>query len=248
MKKTTVWHILFVAAMGLFVGSCSNSPKSHAPAEEDHEHGESEEVELSEAQIKAVDIQVGEMAHVSLGVTLKANGELAVNPQDEALIAPLTSGLVKRIMVKEGEHVTKGRAVAYVENLEVLNLQQDYLAAKEEERLASQELERQQALAKEGAGIKKNLQQAIATARTASSKVSILGRQLSLYGISPSAVDGGSLVTEVPVVSPISGTVSEIMCSTGGFADLQAPLMKIVNNAAIYCRLNIFEKNIPDVT
>ena len=248
MKKTTVWHILFVAAMGLFVGSCSNSPKSHAPAEEDHKHGESEEVELSEAQIKAVDIQIGEMALVSLGVTLKANGELAVNPQDEALIAPLTSGLVKRIMVKEGEHVTKGRAVAYVENLEVLNLQQDYLAAKEEERLANQELERQQALAKEGAGIKKNLQQAIATARTVSSKVSMLGRQLSLYGISPSAVDGGSLVTEVPVVSPISGTVSKIMCSTGGFADLQAPLMKIVNNAAIYCRLNIFEKNIPDVT
>ena len=38
------------------------------------------------------------------------------------------------------------------------------------------------------------------------------------------------------------------MCSTGSFADLQAPLMKVVNNAAIYCRLNIFEKNIPDVT
>ena len=248
MKKTAAWHILFIAAMGLFVGSCSNSAASQAPAEEDHEHGESEEVELSEAQIKAVDIQMGEIAHVSLGVTLKANGELAVNPQDEALVAPLTPGLVKRIMVKEGEHVTKGRAEAYVENFEVLNLQQDYLEAREEEKLASQELERQQALAKEGAGIKKNLQQAIATARTASSKVSMLGRQLSLYGISPSAVDGGRLATEIPVASPIAGTVTEIMCSTGSFADLQAPLMKVVNNAAIYCRLNIFEKNIPDVT
>ena len=246
MKKT-IWHILFVAATGLFVGSCANSSTSHTPAEESHEYGENEEVELSEAQIKAVDIQMGEMAHVNLGVTLKANGELAVNPQDEALIAPLASGLVKRIMVKEGEYVAKGRVVAYVENLEMLSLQQDYLTAKEDEKLANQELERQQALAKEGAGIKKNLQQAIAAARIATSKVSMLGRQLSLYGISLSAVDGGGLITEVPVISPISGTVTEIMCSTGGFADLQVPLMKVVNNAAIYCRLNIFEKNISDV-
>ena len=246
MKKT-IWHILFVAATGLFVGSCANSSTSHTPAEESHEYGENEEVELSETQIKAVDIQMGEMAHVNLGVTLKANGELAVNPQDEALIAPLASGLVKRIMVKEGEYVAKGRVVAYVENLEMLSLQQDYLTAKEDEKSASQELERQQALAKEGAGIKKNLQQAIAAARIATSKVSMLGRQLSLYGISLSAVDGGGLITEVPVISPISGTVTEIMCSTGGFADLQVPLMKVVNNAAIYCRLNIFEKNISDV-
>ena len=246
MKKT-IWHVLFVAATGLFVGSCANSSTSHTPAEESHEYGENEEVELSEAQIKAVDIQMGEMAHVNLGVTLKANGELAVNPQDEALIAPLASGLVKRIMVKEGEYVAKGRVVAYVENLEMLSLQQDYLTAKEDEKSANQELERQQALAKEGAGIKKNLQQAIAAARIATSKVSMLGRQLSLYGISLSAVDGGGLITEVPVISPISGTVTEIMCSTGGFADLQVPLMKVVNNAAIYCRLNIFEKNISDV-
>lgn len=246
MKKP-IWHILFVAATGLFVGSCANSSTSHTPAEESHEYGENEEVELSETQIKAVDIQMGEMAHVNLGVTLKANGELAVNPQDEALIAPLASGLVKRIMVKEGEYVAKGRVVAYVENLEMLSLQQDYLTAKEDEKSANQELERQQALAKEGAGIKKNLQQAIAAARIATSKVSMLGRQLSLYGISLSAVDGGGLITEVPVISPISGTVTEIMCSTGGFADLQVPLMKVVNNAAIYCRLNIFEKNISDV-
>ena len=247
MKKITVWRILLVAAMGLLVGSCSNPAASHASAEEDHEHKESGEVELSEAQIKAVDIQMGEMVHISLGVTLKANGELAVNPQDEALVAPLTQSLVKRIMVKEGEYVMKGRVVAYVENFEVLNVQQDYLVAKEDEKLANQELERQQALAKEGAGVKKNHQQAIAAARIASSKVSALGRQLSLYGINPSMVDGNRLMTEVPVVSPISGVVAEIMCPTGGFADLQVPLMKVVNNAAIYCRLNIFERNIPDI-
>ena len=243
MKKAL--YFFFVAVAGL-CGGCSNAA-SHAPEEEGHEHGESEEIELSDAQIKAVDIQTGEIALVSLGITLKANGELAVNPQDEALIAPLTAGLVKRIAVKEGEKVAKGRVVAYVENLEAVSLQQDYLIAKEEEAFARQELERQQALAKEGAGVKKNLQQATANAQMATTKVAMLSRQLSLYGINSSEVHGGRFVTEVPVVSPIAGTVTEVMCSTGSFADSQAPLMKVVNNAAVYCKLNIFEKSLSDI-
>lgn len=245
MKQT--FYILCAVLWALFVGSCSHSSPSQVAEAEEHEHGKSEEVELSEAQLKAVDIQVGELSLVNLGATLKANGELAVNPQDEALVAPLASGLVKRIMVKEGDHVAKGQTVAYVENLEVVNLQQDYLVAQEEAALANQELERQQALAKEGAGIRKNLQQATTNAQIAATKVAMLSRQLALYGIHPAKIDKSRLATEVPIVSPIAGVVANIQCSTGGFADLQVPLMKIVNNAAIYCKLNVFEKNVSDI-
>ena len=245
MKK--VLYIFSMALVGLFGAGCSDASSPRAEAEEAHEHGESEEVELSETQMKAVDIQVGECSLVSLGAMLKANGELAVNPQDEALIAPLSGGLVKRIVVKEGDRVSAGGTVAYVENMDAIGLQQEYLAAKEEETLANLELERQNALAKEGAGIRKNLQQAAADAQIASSKVAMLSRQLSMYGISPSEVAGGRLKTEVPVVSPIAGTVAKLMCSTGSFADSQTPLMKVVNQTAVYCRLNIFEKDMSGV-
>ena len=237
------FHIIFMAA-SLSAAACSVSPAAHDAEEEEHAH---EEIELSEEQMKTVDIQTGGLSRIQMGATLKANGELAVDPQDEASVTPLTAGVVKRIVVREGEKVAKGRAVAYVENLDVVGLQQDYLVAREEETLANQELARQEALAREGAGIRRNHQQAVANARIASTKVSALSRQLALYGISARDVDGGRLVTEVPVVSPIAGTVSQITVTTGSYADLQAPLMKIVNNGAVYGRLNIFEKNIADV-
>ena len=243
MRK--ILYSIFIYIIGLLGGSCSNPTTSHISTEEEHK---SEEIKLTAAQIKAVDIQIGEISLVSLGVTLKANGELVVNPQDEALIAPLASGLVKRILVKEGDRVAKGSVVAYVENFEVVGLQQDYLVAKEEEMLANQELERQKALAKEGAGIKKNLQQAVTNAQIASTKTAMLSRQLTLYGINPSTVGKGHLMTEMPLTSPISGIVTEINCTMGSYADLQAPLMKVVNNAAIYCRLNIFEKDMAAVS
>ena len=237
-------YTLLVAAVGLLVGGCSGQAASHGHEENEGGH---EEVELTETQMKAVDIQLGELAAVSLGVTLKANGELAVNPQDEAVVAPQSAGLVKRIVVQEGQSVTKGQVVAYVENQEVVQLQQDYLVAKEEETLANQELERQQALADAGAGIRKNHQQAVANAQISATKVAMLTRQLALHGLSPAQVSHGKLLTEMPVVSPIAGTVTKITCLTGGYADVQSPLMKIVNNAAIYAKLNIFEKHMSDI-
>ena len=243
--KTKAYIFLTIAAIGLFTIGCSSHAPSHEHEEDEHEH---EEVELTEAQMKAVDIEVGEVSRMSLGVTLKANGTLAVNPQDEAQVAPLSAGLVKRITVKEGQQVAKGQVVAYVENMETVTLQQDYLTAQEEATLANQELERQEALAREGAGIKKNHQQAIANAQIAATKVAMLSRQLALYGLSPAKVTRGTLVTEVPVSSPIAGTVTKITCPTGGYADVQSPLMTIVNNAAVYAQLNIFEKDMANVT
>ena len=243
--KTKVYAFLTIITIGLLTSGCSSPAPSHGEEENEHEH---EEVELTDAQMKTVDIQLGEVTRVSLNVTLKANGILAVNPQDEAQVAPLSAGLVRRILVKEGQQVAKGQVVAYVENMEAVTLQQDYLTALEEAVLANQEQERQEALAREGAGIKKNLQQAIANAQIAATRVAMLSRQLTLYGLSPSKVNRNELATEVPIVCPIAGIVTKITCSTGAYADAQSPLMTVVNNAAVYARLNIFEKNMADVT
>lgn len=244
MKKQA--YTFLAIAASLLMGGCSGASTAHGH-EDEAEADDHEEVELTEAQMTAVDIQIGELSRVSLGATLKVNGILAVNPQDEAQVAPLSAGFVRRIAVREGQQVAKGQVVGHVESMEAVSLQQDYLAAREEATLAAQELERQEALAREGAGTRKNHQQARANAQIAAGKVAMLSRQLALYGLSPSRVDRGELATEVPVSSPISGTVTKIACPTGGYADAQTPLMTVVDNAAVYARLSIFEKDMADV-
>lgn len=47
--------------------------------------------------------------------------------------------------------------------------------------------------------------------------------------------------------APIAGTVSQITASLGSFADMQTPLMKIQNNQAVECDLNIYEKDLQKV-
>ena len=67
----------------------------------------------------------------------------------------------------EGQHISAGQTVAYIENTEIVQMQKDYLVACRETETAQQELKRQQALADAGAGIAKNLQLASASYQTA---------------------------------------------------------------------------------
>ena len=238
-------HITLIAVAILMSTSCNTTPAPEHVEKHEHEH---ENIELTAEQIRTIGIELGELSRVSLGVNFRATGELAVDPQDEATVVPQTPGIVKRIVVKEGDKVAKGQLVAYVENLEVLSLQQDYFAARQEELLASQELDRQEALAAAGAGIKKNRQQAAANAQIAAAKTAMLAKQLALYGITAVHLTRETPITAVPLVAPIGGTVTQILGTTGSYADTQAPLMKIVNNNAVYAKLRIFEKNLDEIT
>lgn len=244
MKKAL--YIILSAACVLLC-ACNHTAGQKQEAHEEHDHHEGEELELSDEQIKTVDIRFGTLSHISIGNTVKAAGILEVDARDEAAATTLASGVVTRLLVRSGDRVSKGSTIAYVEVPELIALQQDYLAAKEEELLSAQELARQEALAAEGAGVKKNLERARTDRQLASTKVSGLARQLSLYGISPSSVSRSHFVTEIAVKAPASGTVTDISCSIGSYVSSSLPLLKIIDTSALYCTLNIFEKDLGSV-
>lgn len=249
MKKT-IYALMILSFAALWSGCKSSDKRETTHKADSHHHEEREEgdaLELSQQQIEAVDIQFGELSYLSLGNIIKATGTLAVDAQNEAVVSPLVPGVVKSLLVKVGDHVSQGTVIAYTENLDAIGLQQDYLLAKEEEALARKELQRQEVLAKEGAGVRKNLEQAQSALQMASTKVAGLAQQLASRGINAASVKVGGMVTETAVTSSMAGVVSEVMASPGSYADLQSPIIKVVNNGALYCSLNIFEKDIPEV-
>ncbi len=234
-------------AMSMTFASCGNGAgTAQTDNDKGHQHtdGESSEVELSDVQLRTVDITLGHIERKELGSAIHANGMLSVNPQDVADVAPLTPGIVTRMDVVEGRHVKAGQPVAYIENTDIITMQQNYLAASDELTLATQEYDRQKALDEQGAGVKKNLQQAQTALRIARTNAEGLSAQLRLIGLDPATAASGKIADRVPVKAPISGIVSKISVNTGGFVDMQTPIMTIVDNNAVYCRLNIFEKDI----
>lgn len=247
---------IFLIILTLFIAitSCNNkaadtkaeptTKDTTAHKEEEHEGEEEGLVELTDDQIKAIDLQIGSIEQRNLKTTLKVNGKLMLPPQNQAQVSLLTGGLVKTINVTEGVFVTQGQTLATIENNDVIQLQQDYLENKSQLKYLQAEFARQKELQKDNINATKTLQQAENELTTAQAKQKGLKAKLQLQGINADNVSTTNFTNRVTVVAPISGYIHHINLSMGKFADANAVLFDIVDNRFLHLDLTIFEKDI----
>ncbi len=244
-------RFILVAALTVitFVGFSflSQSKAETSESENQEEEIDFQNIPLSEKQVKAVDLKMGEAQEREMDAMLHVNGSLVLRAQDMGNVSSLMGGIVKNVYVKEGQMVSRGQVVATIENTDVVTLQREYYTAYKESEMARLELDRQKTLASAGAGIKKTLQMSEKNYKVAKANLLGTGRQLQQMGISTKEVAKGKFTTVFPLRAPISGTVSDMQASLGSYADMQTPLMKIRNNHAVECDLNVFEKDIAKV-
>ncbi len=245
----TITAFAFTATI-FTLSSCGNSGSKTATKEEtkmDTTKKEQGIAEVTAEQMKAVGIETGMIEQKNLTSVVKANGQLTVPPQNKAVVNALVGGVIRRINIVEGQQVSKGQVVVVIENPDFIRLQQDYLTSKDNIVYLQQEYERQRVLKEADAGIGKMYQQASANYAAEQSKQLTLAKQLQQIHINPLQLRKGNLITQVPVLAPISGTVGKITLSIGTFTDVSSPIMEIVNNSTIYCNLQVFEKDIAKV-
>lgn len=256
MKR--ILFVLAVTATALlvfsFVGHSGDDAhdSEEAHAEEAHAHDaesgeESEDIPLTAKQMATVDLRMGTVEDRELDATLRTTGALVLRPSSMGDVTPLAGGIVRSVLVGEGQTVKRGQTVATIENTDIVSLQREYFTAYKECQLARLETERQQTLAGSGAGIRKNLQEATHRYQAAQASLTAIGQQLTQLGISVRSVAQGRFTTVMPLRAPVSGTVGEVTASLGSYADTQTPIMKIRDNAAVECDLNVYEKDIDKV-
>lgn len=245
-----IYSIIFFSLFAF--ASCKSNSKETAKAEtktdstHKEEHAETE-VQLTDEQIKAIDLQTGSIEQRNLKTTLKVNGKLMLPPQNQAQVSLLTGGLVKTINVTEGTFVTQGQTLATIENNEVIQLQQDYLENKSQLKYLQAELNRQRELQKDNINATKTLQQVENEFTTAQAKQKGIKSKLQLQGINADNVSTTNFTNRVAVVAPINGYIHKINLSLGKFADANAVLFDIVDNRFLHLDLTIFEKDIHKV-
>lgn len=241
-------NILNIILLLLTISSCNNQKQK-----EIGEETQSEEittngvVTLTQEQISTVGIKTDKIEKRQMSGNIQATGTLKLSPQNRAEVSSLVTGITKQILVKEGDKVSAGQALAMVENTEIVAMQKDYLIASHQLILARQAYARQQAIKSQGAGIEKNLQQAKSDLDIATVTEQGLRQQLKQLGISPIQVSKGKFIRSVPVRSPISGIVGEILISTGSYLNNDTKLMNIYNNNALHADINVFESNIANI-
>lgn len=243
MKAIIIINIFLI----LSLASCRNGQVNNTNEEnpvEDHEESPNA-VFLTDEQIKAVGIQLGEIEQKSLSDGLKVNGELSVPNQNKANATTLYPGIIKALYIQPGSSVKKGQRIASITNADYIKMQEDYLNLTTESTLAETEYRRQQELYEGKAGALKNLQRAETEFRALNTRKASLKQQLQMMGINTSNISNGNLVTSLYVLAPISGVLSNSLVQIGSYVDTSTPIAEIIDNSKLHVDLHVYEKDLP---
>ncbi len=246
MDTTDIKRIFFSLLFVVLLTTCGKESTKETPQEEHHEEV-GDEVALTEAQLKTAGIALGPMEEKQISGTIKANGVLDVPPQQLVSISPPLGGFLKNTELLEGSRVKKGQVIAVIENLDFIQLQQDYLEAKSNFEFSKADYERQQELAKQNVNSAKTLQLSKSNYTNWQAKYHGLREKLKIVNLNISSVDEGNFKSAINLYAPIDGYVTQINANIGKFVGPSDVLFEIVDTDHLHAELIVFEKDVPKV-
>ncbi|EAR12545.1 heavy metal efflux pump, CzcB family protein [Polaribacter irgensii 23-P] len=204
-------------------------------------------VELTREQAETIGLEINSLEKKSLGNSIKVTGQLELFPQDRANISPFVGGNVRSIHVIEGDKVNKDQILAYLEHPNIITMQQEYQEKNNALIFLKQDFERKKTLYDKGVSSGKDFQMAQSKFRATSATVNGLRSKLKLLGLNIKAVLQGQIFSAIPITTPISGYVDEVMVSLGDYVAPQNKMFTISDNSEIHADFKVYEKDIRKV-
>lgn len=236
MKKLIFINLLFVVA-------CS---KPEQQPQETHQQ-EQNTIELTDDQVKNAGVVIGKPEQRQLSGVVTANGQLDVPPQQLVSVSVPLGGFLKSTTLLPGSKVKKGQLIAVIENPDYIQLQQDYLEARNQSEYNKAEYDRQQELAKENVNAQKTVQQAKTSYLNGLARLNGLAARLKMINIEPSSLKEENITSTANVFSPIDGFVTGVNVNIGKFVNPSDVLFTIVDTEHLHAELTVFEKDIPKI-
>ncbi|MDJ1482954.1 efflux RND transporter periplasmic adaptor subunit [Cytophagaceae bacterium YF14B1] len=238
MKK----YIIFFLAV-LTIAACQNQENAKETASE-QAPADTNIVKLTTEQIKNAGIEVGTPKTTLVNGILQLQGTIDVPPQSAVSVSFPLGGYLRKTDLLPGMHVRKGQVLGVLEDMQFIQLQQDYLSAKEKFQLASTEYARQQELNVSKASSDKVFQQSKAELESQRINTRALAEKLELIGLNPSRLTADNISRTVNILSPINGFVTKVNVNIGKYTSPTDVLFELVNPEDIHLALNVFEKDI----
>ena len=246
MKTLKIISLILI----LLLSSCREKPGEKTTSETQPAAATevlSDVVELTRLQVAKTGIQLGDFEKRNLRDVVRVNGYLHVPPQNKAQVSAFMGSIVKSILVREGDYVTRGQALMELTHPDFLKLQEDYLVAKSNLTFSQMEYDRQRDLAKDNIASQKAFQEAEAKFSSEKARIASLEDQLQLLNVQVKDLTPASLQKSFQLRSPIEGYVGKIMVNTGTYAEPQKELLTVIDNRHLHVDLMIYEKDLDKV-
>lgn len=233
--------ILFIS-VGLSMVSCSKGGKT-AAAPAMVESIPEDIVEMRADQIRLAKIELGAVEMHALGNILKVNGIVSVAPKNLATVCMPLGGFIKNTTLFPGMAVDKGQTLAVIENQDFVDIQQNYLEAKNKMVFAEAEYKRHTALFKDEVYSEQNVQEVTVAYRNLKAMIRSLEQKLMLIGVDPDKLNEENISNTVNLVSPIRGYLKSVDINIGKYVSPTDVLFEIVNSDNLFLELTLFEKD-----
>ncbi|MXN89646.1 efflux RND transporter periplasmic adaptor subunit [Flavobacterium sp. Sd200] len=238
MKK----YIIVTAAI-LALVSCGKKEETETKAETTQASAPNI-VTLTPEQAKNAGIVVGSPEEKELSGTVQLQGEVTVPPQSLVNVTFPLGGYIRKTNVQPGMHVQKGQVLAIIEDMQYIQLQQDYLTAKELFNVAEMEYTRQKELNAKKASSDKLFEQISAERETQRIATASLKQKLELLGVNVSRLTSANISKSISILSPVSGLVSKVNVNVGKYVAPTEMLFELTDMNDVMLTFNAFEKDV----
>jgi RND family efflux transporter MFP subunit len=248
MNKVSIILTMIILDLIVSLNSCTTGDTKSVVENEEVEVLPEDIVEMRDDQIKLAGIQTGQVEMRSVNNTIKANGIISVAPQNQATVSMPLGGFIRRTNLLPGDAISKGQTLAVIENQDFVDIQQNYLEAKNKLVFAEAEYKRHTELYQDDVYSEKNVQQVTVEYKNLLAMVKSLEQKLLLIGVDPDMLSEANISSTVNLTSPITGYLKSVNVNIGKYVSPTDVLFEIVNSDKLFLELTLFEKDAQKVT
>ncbi|HTE31602.1 MAG TPA: efflux RND transporter periplasmic adaptor subunit [Chryseolinea sp.] len=176
--------------------------------------------------VKAKDVEVLEVKAMPFNHYVQTQG--AVEAEDNILVSSKTMGVVTGVYVTEGQSVSKGQAIAQIDNSALVRTSE---SMKSQLELATAIFQRQQNLWDQKIGTEVQYLQAKTSKESLEKQLASMHEQIDMTRIK----------------SPISGTVDEVMAKIGENLSPGVPAARVVNTSNLKIKASVSESYVSTI-
>ncbi|HEY3327498.1 MAG TPA: efflux RND transporter periplasmic adaptor subunit [Novimethylophilus sp.] len=189
------------------------------------------DIVVTSRQMQTLGVSVSPLTIAGPVMSNRLPGEVVVPVGQERIVSAPQSGLIDSLRVVAGQTVKRGQALAHLTSPELVAMQRDYLQSRTRQRLATNMMERDRELFKDGIIAERRL----LTTQSAHEEQTVLLAQrrqaLKMAGLGEESLNRlentGKMAGGLTIAAPIDGVVLEQMATVGQRVDASAPIYRI---------------------
>jgi len=232
---------MFISALAFLFSACSGGGNENAGSEDT---ANAHLIKITQEQFDVNGMKLGKVVTHDFDKIIDCNGYITVTPGGLANISTQIGGLVKKINVSPGDHVKKGDVLCELTSNEFINIQKDFAETSAKLKQVDSDYKRSKKLYEEKIGSEKNFIAIESKYKAMHAQYTALKMQLQLLDLNVNRIKKGNFYQTCPVLSPITGQVSDVYINLGQFVEQQQKLMEVIDEDKMQLRLSVFEDDV----